>query len=83
MKNALLILFSVLGGIIILFAIKKLKIKYLLLSAFSGLAALFAADFVCSFFNMSIPLNAFSMSVSAVGGIPGVILLNILNVLFN
>ncbi|MCH5198471.1 MAG: pro-sigmaK processing inhibitor BofA family protein [Oscillospiraceae bacterium] len=81
MKNALLILFSVFGAIILFYAAKKLKFRYVLLSALSGLAALFAADFVCSFFDMNLPINAFSVSVSAIGGIPGVILLNILNVL--
>lgn len=81
MTNAFMVLFSVLGAIIIIYTIKKLQFRYILMSALSGLAALFAADFVCSFFDMNIPLNVFSMSVSAVGGIPGVILLNLLNVL--
>lgn len=81
MKNTLLILFFVFGAVIILYSVKKLKFRYVLLSALSGLAALFAADFVCSFFYMNIPINTFSMSVSAIGGIPGVILLNLLNML--
>jgi len=79
MDNALLIIFAVSGAIILLYAVKKLKFRYIFLSALSGLAALFAADFLCSFFGMNLPVNAFSLSVSAIGGIPGVILLNVLN----
>ena len=82
MKNSFLLLLSVLGACVLLYALKKIKLRYVLLSALSGLCALFASDFICSFFDMEVKINAFSLSLSAIGGIPGVILLNVLNTVF-
>lgn len=82
MEHFLLILFAVCGGILLIFAIKKCRLRHLLLSAGSGLAALIAADLIGGFFDYNLPLNVFSVSLSALGGLPGVILLNLLSVLF-
>lgn len=82
MKNTLLIIFIAAGIIVLFYALKKLKLRYLILSALSGVLALIAADFICSFFQFNLPINAFTLTLSAIGGIPGVILLNILSVIF-
>ncbi|MBQ7637572.1 MAG: pro-sigmaK processing inhibitor BofA family protein [Clostridia bacterium] len=79
MEHGLSVFFSVLGAIILIYALKRIKVGYLILSALSGFSALFAADIVCSFFDLNLPVNFFSAAISAVGGIPGVILLNVLN----
>ena len=49
--------------------------KALILSVLQGGAALFAVNFIGSFIDVHIPLNWFSMAVSGAGGLPGVILL--------
>lgn len=82
MEHLLTVIFAVCGAILLLFILKKGKLRFFLLSAFSGIAALFAADLICSYFNFSIPVNPFTVLLGAVGGLPGVILLNILSVLF-
>lgn len=50
-------------------------IKSLLLSAFSGIGALFAVNILCEFTGVSVPLNYITMSLSGILGIPGVIML--------
>ena len=82
MDHLLLVSSAVTGCILLLFMLKKCKLRFGLLSACTGIAALFAADLICGFFNFNLPMNAFSLCVSAIGGIPGVILLNIFTVLF-
>ena len=78
----MLIALAVCGLIIFIYVLKKCKIKYFLLSAFSGLAALFAADLIGRFFEFNLPLNAFTVTLGALGGLPGVILVNLLNIIF-
>ncbi len=73
--NKTLLIFAVAGAVLLIYSLKKLKFRYTLLSALSGTAAFFAADFITLFLHTELPLNAFSLSVSAIGGIPGVILL--------
>ena len=77
-SHLLVCVLAAMGGILILYAYRKCSLKYWVLTALCGVAALIAADLVCGFFEFDMPLNAFTLSVSAVGGIPGVILLNIL-----
>ncbi len=76
--KALILIFAVAGISVLTYAVKKIRLRFLFLSALSGVAAFFAADFICSFIDFQLPLNAFSLAVSAVGGIPGVILLNLM-----
>ena len=54
--------------------------KSVLLTAFSGLTGLFAVYLLSMFTPMSLPVNIFTASVSAFGGIPGVIMLLITSV---
>ena len=49
--------------------------KSVFLSVFYGLSALFAVNFIGGFTGLHIPLNFFSLIVSAVSGLPGVIFL--------
>lgn len=76
--NKSLLIFIVFGLILSVFALKKVRPGSILLSAVSGTAAFLAADWLGSFFSFGLPLNAFTFSVSALGGIPGVILITLL-----
>lgn len=49
--------------------------KSVLLTALSGLTGLFAVYVLSWFTPLSLPVNLFTASVSAIGGIPGVIML--------
>ena len=80
--NLLFILLMVSGAILIIFMLKKLTIGKIFLSVASGLCALFCCDLVMSFFCPDgLPLNPYTLSISALGGIPGVILLVLLKML--
>ena len=79
--HLLLLILCVAGSAVLAASLKKNGPMIPLLSALCGIAALFAADLVCGFFDMNLPVNAFTLGVSAVFGMPGVILLNILNVM--
>lgn len=50
-------------------------LKSVLLTALSGLTGLFAVYVLSWFTPLSLPVNLFTASVSAIGGIPGVIML--------
>ena len=67
----------VLSLIIILTVSFKSKhfLKSVFLSAFSGLGGLFAVHVISWFTPLSRPVNLFTASVSAAGGLPGVIAL--------
>ena len=80
--NILFILLLSSGVIITAFMLRRLKFSQILLSVFSGLAALFCCDLILSFAGTGgLPLNTYTLSVSSIGGIPGVILLVLLKML--
>ena len=54
----------------------------LLLNTLSGFVLLFLANIISSFFDFSIPINLLSCLISGVFGIPGVIFLVMLKILF-
>ncbi|HAQ63490.1 MAG: pro-sigmaK processing inhibitor BofA family protein [Clostridia bacterium] len=54
----------------------------LIITALQGITALFSADFIGSFIGVNLSVNAFTITLSALGGIPAVILLLISGVLF-
>ena len=54
----------------------------LILSAVQGLTALFAADYIGAFIGVAISINAFTLTLSSLGGIPGVIFLLISSIFF-
>ena len=63
----------------LLYALRKARPGTVFLSAFSGLASLFAADIILSCTGADLPVNAFTAACAAVGGMPGVILVLVLN----
>ncbi len=54
----------------------------LIITALQGITALFSADFIGSFIGVNLSVNAFTITLSALGGIPAVILLLISGALF-
>jgi len=71
---------SVTAVIISLFKTKK--VSAFIITVLQGVGALFAVNFVGSFIGVHLPVNAFSVSVSSLGGTSGVILLLVAQVLF-
>ena len=82
MEHILLFIFCIFGLILLIYGLKKSLIRYTLLSACSGIAALIATDLIGGMIRINVPLNIFSISISAIGGVPGVILLHILKIIF-
>ncbi len=78
----------VVGCIFALYVLLKIvmaPIKWifkLLLNAVSGFMLLFLANLIGGFFNFSVPVNLISCLISGVFGIPGVIFLVMLKLLF-
>lgn len=80
--NILSILLIITGIILTFFMLRRLKLTQIFLCLSSGLGALFCCDFVMSLTGfLSMPVNAYTMAISAIGGIPGVILLVLLDML--
>ena len=77
--TAVIMLFA--GVFPLVYALRKTRPAAMLLSSLSGLASLFAADVILGFTGMDLPINGFTLSCAAAGGIPGVILLLLFNVL--
>lgn len=73
------------SGVLILFSMLRTKRFFvaLILSVLQGVIAFFAANFVGGFFGVHIPMNWYSLSVAAVGGTPGVVLLLLLQTIFS
>lgn len=69
--------------VILLFAVRKNRIGFGFLSALCGFFALIASYLAGRFIEVNIPITPFSVAVSAVGGIPGVILLTVLLTIFS
>lgn len=80
--NILFILLSLSGIILIIFMLRKLSAGQIFLSVLSGLSALFCCDLIMSLVGTGgISVNPYTLIVSAIGGIPGVILLVLLKML--
>lgn len=77
--NLTVLILAAAGLTLLVYAIKKIRPGAFLLSAAAGLAALFGADIVLGFTQMNLPVNVFTALCAAIGGIPGVILLLVLN----
>lgn len=69
------------GAVIVLLTLIKSGhfIRYLLLSAISGIGALFAVNLLTSITGVSIALNYITLAVSGIFGISGVIALVLIN----
>lgn len=80
--NLLFVLLIFSGAVLVIFMLRRLKFSKIMLSVVSGLAALFCCDLIMTAIGSGgMPLNPYTMSVSAIGGIPGVILLILLKML--
>ena len=82
MTSLLTVSFLLAGAVILFYALRKLRLRILFASLCLGAASLFAANLIAGFFRFHMPVNVFTVLVSAVGGIPGVILLHILSAVF-
>lgn len=76
------ILFVLAAVVLLIYSAKKIKMRYILLSACTGMLAVIAADLVMSLYGAVLELNLFSLSVGALGGVPGVILLTLMKTIF-
>ena len=72
-----LIIATAFGALIVLLTLIKSGhfIRYLMLSAISGIGALFAVNLLTSVTGVSIALNCITLAVSSIFGISGVIAL--------
>lgn len=77
--------FLLLCGIIILAVTLRSEkpFKNLFLTLFSGVGSLFAINIASALTAVTLPVNTLTLSVSAVGGIPGVVLLLISDILLS
>ena len=83
--STLLLIAAVVVALYVVLKIVSAPIKLifkLLINAVSGFLLLFLANFVSGFFDFSIPVNLLSCLISGVFGIPGVIFLVVLRLLF-
>lgn len=83
MTTAVYCLFAVVGLAIMVSMMRtKHFFPVLILTALQGIVALFAAKYVGGFFGIGPSINAHTIALSAVGGIPGVIFLFIAGTIF-
>ena len=74
MKTAVIVILCVCALAILISMLKSRHfLPVLLLTALQGLCALFCADFIADFIPVSIGINPYTLTASALGGIPGVI----------
>ncbi len=66
------------GMIMLIWMLRRVNPGAILLSAATGLAALFAADLVLGFTKLNLPVNVTTVCCAAAGGVPGVILITLL-----
>ena len=80
--NLLFILLIFSGIFLVIFMLRRLSLGKIILSVISGLSALFCCDLIMSLFSpFGMPINPYTLTISALGGIPGVILLVLLKML--
>lgn len=73
----------VIAAVLLVFVMLKSRhfIKAVLFSAVSGLAALFAVNFIGNFISVHVPFNWFSALSGVLGGVPGIIFLLVCEIL--
>ena len=79
MHHLLLLLFIAYAAVLLLYGLRRVKARYCLLSAMTGVLTLLGTDFLCSLFQSGVPVTPFTLAVSAVGGVPGALLVNALH----
>ena len=83
LKIAVIILLSVFGFVIFIFAILGRKpLRTILLNAFIGLTALAIINLTAKFSGVFIPINAYSVIGSSAFGLPAIILFLFAGILF-
>ena len=82
--KAVVYAFLITAGMIIVVSMLRSKrfFSALLVSALQGIVALFAADFIGGFVSVNLPVNGYTVLMSAIGGIPAVIFIVLLGVFF-
>ena len=83
--TTILLLVGVAISIYVVIRILAAPIKWifkLLLNALSGFLLLFLTNFISGFFDFSVPINLLTCLISGVFGIPGVIFLVVVELLF-
>lgn len=82
--NGFLYFALIFSGVVILITMLRTKrfFTMLFLTALQGLAAFFAVNFVGGFFGVHLAMNWGHLGISALGGMPGVILLLLVNTMF-
>ena len=78
MEHLLLFLALFFGAILLFYGLRRVKLRWCLLSAMTGVLALLGTDFISSLFQSAVPVTPFTLAVSAVGGMPGALLVNLL-----
>ena len=77
--NSMAVLFISAGICILFYTFKKIRLRYFILSALSGLSALFAVDLILGLAGLNMPYNTLTLLCAAAGGLPGVIVITLLN----
>ena len=81
MTTAIYIVLGIFGFIIIISMFRTKKLS-LFMTALQGIASLIAANFIGGFFGVHLSVNAFSLGVCGLGGLPGTVMLLITDTLF-
>ncbi len=71
--------------VIVLFCIAflgKKSFRYIAINAIIGLAILFALSLLSNITGFTVPINAYSLTISGLCGVPGIIMLLLLNIIF-
>ena len=71
------------GILLLIWTVRKISAGTFFLSSLLGIGALFAADLIMGFTHLNLPINYVSLGCAALGGIPGVILLLMLNAMLS
>ena len=82
MKTFFIVIFSFFAAVVLFFGIKSHKfLKTLLFNAFLGLCTLAIIDLTAKFTGMFIPINPYTVTGSAVFGLPAVAFFLVLQVI--
>ena len=60
----------------------KRFIKTVLITALIGVTSLFLVKYIGGYFNISLPINIYTLTLCGFTGLPGVVLMLLLNIIF-
>ena len=81
--NLIVVTMVTAGLLITIWAVRKINMGTIFLSALLGLSSLFAVDLLTGYMRFNLPINCTTLLCSVLGGIPGVILILMMNVILN